>query len=209
MATTTDQAQAIMEIQTDSDGNWEAQVPQTLSPGMHKVMVETEDGEQQDLALFNMPIRTEVIENTTSADYGQYIYPLALLVVLVLVLAANSLRLLVKAKKIKKELANKQRFTTLFTVFAALIAVAIFIYVAYQSGWLDSTTTNNNFNQTSNLSNDKQNDSSPTEYVGVSGLVIDPQSDIGVSDVDLSAYDISIRTQEGGAYNFASIPSDG
>ena len=209
MATTTEQLQSTMETQADSNGNWGVEIPQTISPGMHKVMVETENGEQQDLALFNMPVRTQLIDRPVQADVGHFLYPLAFLAVLVLVLAANSLRLMVKSKKVKKsDLARKQKYTTIFTVFTALIAVILVVYIAIQSDWLNSSNPLNQNNTSLVQSQNNNIIPQPSDKIDINGLVLDPLTNQGVAGVDLETGDTNIRTEEGGAYNFTGVSLD-
>ena len=59
------QPKAIMNLESDAQGNWEVAIPQDLPPGLHKIIVETEDGQQQDLALFNAPSSSQVINKLT------------------------------------------------------------------------------------------------------------------------------------------------
>ncbi len=204
MDTNTNQPQATIDIQTDAQGNWEAQFPQNLAPGLHKIIVETENGEQHDMALLNLQVRSQAPIESAPVSYGHYLYPVALLTILVLILAVNNLRLMVKAKKDKRSLEKRQKNMTLVTVLAALFSILVFCFVAYQSGWFKSQASNSDSVQPIyDVPVDKE-----VGLVDVNGLVLDPLEDVGVAGVDLMVKEVSIRTQEGGAYNFAQIPAD-
>lgn len=204
MDNNTNQPKATIEIQTDAEGNWEAQFPQDLTPGLHKIIVETEGGEYYDMALLNLQVRSEAPVETAPANYSHYLYPVALLTILVLILAVNNLRLMIKAKKDKRTLENRQRHMALVTVLAAVFSIAVFCYVAYQSGWFKS--------QVANTGSVQPIYDVPVEkdmgLTDVNGRLVDPVTDAGVSGMDMTVKEVNVRTQEGGAYRFSQIPSN-
>lgn len=204
MDTNTNQPKATIDIQTDAQGNWEAQFPQNLAPGLHKIIVETENGEQHDMALLNLQVRSQAPVESAPVNYGHYLYPVALLTILVLILAVNNLRLMFKAKKDRRTLEQRQKNMTLVTVLAALFSVMVFCFVAYQSGWFKSQASNSGSVQPIyDVPVGKE-----ASLINVNGQVLDPLEDVGVAGVDLMVKEVSIRTQEGGAYNFSQIPSN-
>lgn len=206
MATNDNLPQVYLEVESDEQGSWEAQIPQDLEPGMHKVRVETEGGEQQDLALFNIPIRTETVGTSVKVIQNNYfLFPLALLTILVLFLAVNNLRLMVKAKKSRMAVGRKQKLSTLATILAAVASIVVFAYAAMQSGWMG-------FSRFA----DKKSESptamvvsaTKTPLMDVNGVLLDPLTGQGVSGVDISVNEANIKTQEGGGFNFAQIRTD-
>lgn len=204
MENNTNQPKATIEIETDAQGNWEAQFPQDLAPGLHKIIVETEGGEQHDMALLNLQVRGQAPIESATVSYAHYLYPVALLTILVLILAVNNLRLMVKAKKDRRTLEQRQKNMTLVTVLAALFSIAVFCFVAYQSGWFKSQASNSGSVQPIyEVPVDKE-----VGLINVNGLLLDPLEDVGVAGVDLMVKEVSIRTQEGGAYNFSQVPSN-
>ncbi len=208
METQNNQPKAIVDLESDAQGNWEAVIPQDLPPGLHKVIVETEDGQQQDLALFNMPIRTQTVDKPVAVkDYGFFLYPTAILTLLVLILALNNLRLMVKAKLNKKNLEEKQKRVTYITVLASLLAIGIFIFLAFQANWLGFGKNNSGL-PSNRDSNQTKVEKMPAKTVDVRGLVVDPITNLALVGADLSFGDVSIRIQDGGAYVFSQIPED-
>lgn len=204
MDTNTNQPKAIIEIQTDAQGNWEAQFPQDLSPGLHKIIVETEGGEHHDMALLNLQVRGQSPVESAPVNYEHYLYPVALLTILVLILAVNNLRLMFKAKKDRRKLEKRQNNMTLVTVMVALFSIFVFCFVAYQSGWFMSQVSNSGLVEPIyDVPVDKE-----IGLINVNGILLDPLEDVGVAGADLMVKEVSIRTQEGGAYNFSQIPSN-
>jgi hypothetical protein len=207
METQNTQPKAIVDLESDAAGNWEAVIPQDLPPGLHKVIVETEDGQQQDLALFNMPMRTEVVDKPVQVkDYHFFLYPTAILTLLVLILALNNLRLMVKAKLNKRNLEEKQKRITLITVLASVLAISIFAFLAYQAGWMMNYTQTGKSIQDNNKK--AENIEIPVELIDVRGLIVDPVTNLGLSGADLTVGDVNIRLQDGGAYVFSQIPAN-
>ncbi|GEM_PF-1165513 len=201
------QPKAIMNLESDAQGNWEVAIPQDLPPGLHKIIVETEDGQQQDLALFNAPSSSQVINKLTVVkNYDFFLYPAAILTLLVLILALNNLRLMVKTKLNKKKLEEKQKKVTLIIVLISLLAMGIFAKLAYQTSLMhrDNAINNLNFNNTQ----DEQVTKIPAKLIDVRGLVVDPVTNLALIGADLSAGDVNIRIQDGGAYVFSQIPED-
>lgn len=206
MATNENLPQVYLEVESDEQGNWEAQIPQDLAPGVHKVMVETESGEQQDLALFNMPIRTEIVNTSVKIIQSDYfLYPLALLTILVLFLAANNLRLMLKARKSRVAVERKQKLSTFATILVALTSVTVFAFAAVQSGWLDFSKLSKKEPRTPNVVTAS---ATKAPVMDVSGVLLDPITGQGVSGVDISVNEANIKTQEGGGFNFAQIRTD-
>ena len=68
--------QATLEVQANPNGEWQAQLPQDLTPGMHTVVVTTENGESQEVAMYSLQKETRTLTNTVKEIPASYVYPL-------------------------------------------------------------------------------------------------------------------------------------
>jgi hypothetical protein len=200
----TNEPKAILEIESDDLGNWEVQFPPDLAPGLHKIIVETESGDQRDMALLNLQYKTEIIVEPVQPKYDHLLLPFSLLTILVLLLAANTLRLMIKARRNKSETEKRNKNTTIVSVIAALVSVFLFVFIAYQLNWFVPNTRDAVPSQPVFDVPIKQE----AAKIDVTGLVVNPLTDLSIGGMDLSSAEVNIKVEEGGAFNFTQIPSN-
>lgn len=198
MATSNNQPQAELQVQTDGQGDWQAQLPQNLPPGMHTVVVTTQDGQKQEVAMYSLQKETRTFTNTIKELPWTYVYPLLFLLFLVLLAALSGFRLLGVRKNTPR--ANKSQTLPVALILAAVLFGVTFVgYVVWD--------------MSRNKANDGQfgeqgQQTSVVAYDRLSGAVINPWNAQPVSSVKLNLGDVSITTQEGGRYNFTSVTQD-
>lgn len=181
------------ETQTDNNGNWSYDVLNTLSPGMHTMVIQDEYGQSKELGMFVVKDdRSGIVDRVTTFISMDYVYAAIAWLVIILFLALNILRL---ARHIDQEAKKKKtkyyRHAIVFCAVAMVITLAVGVSVNYKTRMFDSFW--------------KKINPSAQKLMKVSGAVVDPITLQGVSGVDLASLNTSIHTAQGGFYAFEDI----
>ncbi|GEM_PF-2187812 len=188
--------QATLEVQANPNGEWQAQLPQDLTPGMHTVVVTTENGESQEVAMYSLQKETRTLTNTVKEIPASYVYPLFFLFFLVLVLALNGIRLLAVRKTAPRQ--TKSQSLSVLLILLAVTCAAVFV------GYVTWDITKSKVGSQSR--DDATKETVPAQNMErLSGAVIDPWSGTPVAGVNLVLGDVTINTQQGGRYNFTAL----
>jgi heme/copper-type cytochrome/quinol oxidase subunit 2 len=182
------------ETDTDATGNWTFDFENNLTPGMHTMVVQDEDGAQKEVGIYVMRNKeVGLIERVKEVMPPIFIYATLLGILIIIVLAIDTVRLARTAEKTEHQKKRHHYFqhAILFCSVALAIIIAVGLIVDYK------TRMYSRFADTIQ--------SGQKLIVKVSGAVIDPLTLQGVTGVDLNSGVSTIRTGQGGYYSFDDV----
>ncbi|MDF1497121.1 MAG: hypothetical protein P1P90_03595 [Patescibacteria group bacterium] len=204
MITNGAQPNAILEIQSDSLGQWEAGLPTNLEDGLHTVVVTDESGTMQDVAFFSVNTRESVqfIDRIKEAPSSWFIYFVIFFLVVILALAGNNLRLAWKKRATRaKEDSSLKRYS----VILSFVSIASSLMVG---GLLAFYLLGNNQANDYRKVDAKKELSVPKFSINrLSGAVMSPITNELVKDVTIVHNEVEISTKDGGNFTFSNIES--
>jgi len=195
---------AILEIESDSLGQWSAGLPTDLEDGLHTVVVTDETGSMQDIAFYSVNTKEQIqfIDRTKEVVADWFIYFVLFFLVVILVLAGNNLRLAFDKRKLKAKEEGKIKlysvYLSLFSIFISLFVGGLMIYHLLSADQAVNTFATPG---AKSLNVPKFN------IDRLSGAVIDPANNELVNDVSISHNEVLISTKDGGNFTFSNIES--
>jgi len=206
------QAFKTFEVITNPDGTWNLDVDKNIfDSGNYNIVTEDEGGAKEQKSLIVLNEKDSTLGNNITVEkkgLGDYftVINFILFIILIIILAFNLFYLYKKIKTSKKKKKNSAReivfklkiiywFRNILknkkAVFGFYLVVLFFIVLTFV------------FSQT----NLKQKIFSP-QIINISGSLIDPLTNLGVSGIDLTVGNLSIKTEKSGGYTFNQISSD-
>jgi hypothetical protein len=180
---------------SDESGEWLKGLEERLDPGIHRVVVEDEYGNQDEAMLFVVKEEPLIMERVTRVIPESYAYASLALFAIIVALSATNIWLGRRADKpLKGSKAGVKRYLPLAIAISAVALVAtlsVGVALNKRTGFFDDAKRS-----LAGIESPK---------VDVKGAVITPFSRQGVEGVDLTAGDTSIRTMAGGRYVFSAI----
>lgn len=182
-------------VNSDETGEWLKGLEGRLDPGVHRVVVEDEYGNQDEAMLFVVKEDPLIMERVTQVIPAPYAYASFALLVIIIALSATNIWLGRRADApLKGNKRNVKRYLPLAIAISVVALIATFsvgVALNQRTGFVDKAKR-----ALSGVESPK---------VDVRGSVIAPFSRQGVEGVDLTAGDTSIRTMAGGRYVFNGI----
>ena len=192
-------------VKTGSDGTWTYAAPGTLEPGYHRVRVDDGQGGQAQASFFIVaPGKTEpvfvvkdrvsLVDRVERAMPGGFGWMLAVSLLSVVCLAIWNVQLARKAEKTAEPQKRQRLLNAVMVISAATVVVAFSVgaFIHRRTPVFSEV-----INQIRPLA--------PSPSLNVAGAVVNVHDGTGVSGIDLSVGDTSIRTQEGGRYVFRQV----
>ncbi len=204
MITNGAQPNAILDIQSDSLGQWQAGLPTNLEDGLHTVVVTDETGTIQDVAFFSVNTREKVqfVDRIKEAPSSWFIYFVIFFLVVILTLAGNNLRLAWKKRTTKAKEDNSLKRYSVILSFVSIISSLLV------GGLMASYLLSNNQADTYGNTDSKKELNVPKFSINrLSGAVMSPITNELVTDVVIAHNEIEISTKDGGNFTFSNIES--
>lgn len=181
-------------VRADNEGNWLQGVEDQLTPGMHRIIATDEQGNQDQALLYVVKQEPGVIQQVTAWIPPYIGWLVVSLIAAMLILGAYAIRLGQLANA-KKDIRQKQRRLT----HAMGISLCLII-LALGASYMANKKTEGQL-----LKPIVQTQQAEIAPVDVRGILRQPFSGQGIAGVDLQAGKTSIRTGEGGAFQFSGI----
>lgn len=185
------------DLDSDSNGNWDLQILNTLTPGMHKMVVTDEFGEEQEMSFYVVKesASTALVNRVTTVMPVGYAYAAIIWIVLILALILAYLRLArhTDRREGSKNHKHYARYGLVICAVSLVITLSTGIFVNYKT-----KIFNHYFSQIYGGNHAR---------VSVRGAVLDPLTGIGVEGISLVNENSSIRTAAGGNFEFSDVDS--
>ena len=185
----------VTSVRSNADGEWLQGIENQLSPGMHRVVAIDEQG-NQDQALLYVAKQEPSVITQVAAWIPPYIgWLVTCLFAIILILSGYAIRLGQSTSIKKNEGKRKKRITT-HAILVSFILIVIALGLSY---WSNKKTGGRLLEPITPQSTQAEKD------LDVRGSIRAPLNGEGVAGVDIQAGKTSIRTVQGGHYQFSSI----
>jgi len=182
-------------VQSDDRGDWLQDIQGKIEPGIHRVVIEDDMGNQDEAMLYVVRDQPVILEQVTKIVPAPFAYGLSALFLVILVLAGLNVWLGRKAdnqlKGGKRKIKRYLPFAIIISTIALLVTLVIGVYL------------NKHTNFVNQAKDELLGVSMPK--IDVSGSIQTPFEHQGVSGLDLTVGDTSVRTVQGGRYVFSQI----
>lgn len=182
-------------VNAGDDGAWLQDIRHDITPGVHRVVVEDEHGNQDEAMLFVVKEEPVVLAQVTKIVPLPFFYGISALFLIVLVLAAWNVWLgRLADRQLKGGRRTVKRYLPLaitVAVVAMLASLAVGIVLNRQTAFVELA---------------KEGLTGVVKpKIDISGSVQTPFEHQGVPGLDLTVGDTSVRTVQGGRYVFSQI----
>jgi len=191
------------EVETNSEGNWELELDNNFTSGLHTVTAIDEEGNEVATALFAMEPDVNVYESAESVSLN-WIYLLLFFLLVFLGLSVyNLVRVMRMAKKSRSKVVKK--FAHFEEAFSGLLIVVLLVTLGYV-GYKGDVYANLFENHQAEVVAETELEESL--MVVASGAIVNPLSLEPVEGIDLSLGNQSIHTASSGRFNFNAVTGD-
>lgn len=199
--------QAEFEVTTSPSGTWQVQLPKDLPAGFHRVVVTAPDGQEQDLALFNVEKTTNVsfVNHIQPIIPHYYFYPILFFLVIISLLSLNIVRLMIKKRRrqAQRVIFKQQAYLMLFVVLGMTSSLLVGLFLMYKI-----TLQSDSFKQNNKNLIVRQNKTPIVKINKYQGFFLNPLTGATIKDVKLIAKNVSIVLGESGQFVFSNLRSD-
>lgn len=182
-------------VRSNTQGEWLQGIEKQLAPGMHRVVATDEQGNHDEALLYVVKQEPGMIQQVTTSIPPIIAWLIVCLVAAILLLSGYAIRLGQFANTKKAEVKTKRRRAT----HAILISFALISIAIGLSYWTNSRTHGKLLAPI--LPEARQD----IPRISVQGAVKKPFSGTGVAGVDLQIEQTSIRTVDGGHFQFSGV----
>lgn len=185
----------VTSVRSNAEGEWLQGIENQLSPGMHRVVATDEQGNQDQALLYVVKQEPSIITQVTAWIPPYIGWLIACLFAIILILSGYAIRL-GQTTSIKKNEGKRKKQITTHAILVSFILICIAVGLSY---WSNKKTGGR-------LLEPIVSQSTPVEKdIDVRGSIRAPISGEGVVGVDIQAGKTSIRTVQGGQYQFSAI----
>lgn len=182
-------------VRSDETGNWLQGVEGKLEPGVHRVVVEDEQGNRDEAMLFVVKEQPVVMERITKIFPEPFVYASSVLVALILGLVVANIWFGLKADRHQAARRSKTHRYLALSLALSVLVLVVTLAVGY--------VLNRDLGLVGRAKQAMLGVEQP--MMDVRGAVITPFEHQGIDGVDLTVGDTSIRTVAGGRYVFSSV----